>query len=113
MGIELEVFGTLYGHSRKPSKCNRGIYLFTCFLEKMPMKRALKGVEKREEGQFLAFQLKQLIGWTAPDFSDFARGNYDLSRNLEHLLFPSEIVFRRGLPIANRYWDHVTMSYMT
>ena len=57
------------------------------FLEKMPMKRALKGVEKGEEGQFLVFQLKQLIGWTAPDFSDFARGNRDLfPLSIEHSL---------------------------
>ena len=43
---------------------------FACFLEKMPIERALKGVERGEEGRFLAFQLKRLIAWTAPDFSD-------------------------------------------
>ena len=35
---------------------------FACFLEKVPIERALKRVEKGEEGHFLAFQLKRLIG---------------------------------------------------
>ena len=82
-------------------------------LDKVPAKRLLKGVRNGEEGQFLAFQFKQLIGWTEVKSSNTAQTHSDLFRKLEHLLFPSDIDFHRGLPIANHHWEYVAMSYMT
>ena len=61
------------------------------FLDEMPAKRSLKGVRDREEGQFLAFQFKQLIGWTELESSDTAQAHSHLFRKLGNLLFLSGI----------------------
>ena len=86
---------------------------FARCLDMVPAKSLLKGVRDGEEGQFLAFQFKRLIGWTVLKSSDTAQAHSDLFRELERLLFPSDMVFHRGLPIANHHWEYVTMSYMT
>ena len=86
---------------------------FARCLDRVPAKRLLKGVRDGEEGQFLAFQFKQLIGWTEIKSSGTAQAHSDLFGRLERLLFPSDRVFDGGLPIANHHWEYVTMSYMT
>ena len=86
---------------------------FARCLDKVSTKGLLEGVRDGEEGQFLAFQFKHLIGWTDLKSSNTAQAHPDLFRKLEHLLFPSDKVLHRGLPVANQHWEYVTMSYMS
>ena len=85
---------------------------FARCLDRVPAKRLLEGVRDGEEGQFLAFQFKQLMGWTELMSSDTAKAHSELFRKLEHLLFPSDSVNHRELQITNQHWEYVTMSYM-
>ena len=80
---------------------------FARFLGNMPRQRSLSGVDRGEEGPFLACQFMRLIGWTELISSDFPREHRDLFRKLEHLLFPSGQI---PLPVAGNYWAHATMS---
>ena len=73
------------------SNLRSAIVAFARFLDKMPAKNSLKDVRKGKDDPFLAFQFKSAAGELK--FSDSTRGDCDLLRTLEHLLFPSDMIF--------------------
>ena len=84
---------------------------FARFLDKVPAERLLEGVSVGEEGPFLAYHFKRLIGWTELRSSDIAQVHSDLFRRMDDVLFPWHIFSHGGLP--SHFWDRVTMSWTT